>query len=95
MTKLGLVIAVLCVAGCGGEDPPSCFQAMNSYYGAGCAFQDGNGAVPQSEAVTTCQGLAGDECDAALGGWLICLDSITPAEGCDCSAEQMELLACL
>jgi hypothetical protein len=102
MTKLGLVIAVMCVACGGGEDPPSCQQAMTSYYGAGCAFfgQDGS-ETPQNQALQSCVEIAVDNapgCQDEFDDWLFCLDRVPgppPTNaGCDCSQEIMALITC-
>ena len=97
MKAMGIVMAVL--VGCGTEEPPpSCFQAMTAYYGAGCAFQDldTGQVIPQNQATGDCQSEAGNApaCETQFGGWLACLEATSPAEGCDCSTELMAYLAC-
>jgi len=98
MWKIVLVVsATIC---CGGDDPPpSCFQAISAYYDHGCAFVDltTGQPVPQQQATADCQSSASGltpACEAALDDFLICLSNVTPAQQCDCTREQMDLIQC-
>jgi hypothetical protein len=101
-TLLGLVF----LAACGGSDPPpSCAQAMDHYYGAGCSYFDTSTNPPtpiaETQEVGLCQTLATAapaNCHDELDGWLVCVDHVpdhssTNAD-CDCSSSYMLLLEC-
>jgi hypothetical protein len=87
--------AALLVTSCGGEDPPSCQQAIGHYYSAGCTYVD------QGQVVTACQQTAAgasDSCQDDLDVWLVCNNSVPEGASmnsqCDCSEEFMALLRC-
>ena len=84
-------------AGCS-EDPPSCQQAVGSYYGAGCVFTDGAGTTfTEAEVVFACRADRANlpaSCQDDLDAFLICLDERTGPGDCDCSVEQERLLTC-
>jgi hypothetical protein len=95
------LVILVALAGCGGEEPPSCVQAMASYYGAQCVFIDGNtgNQIGQQQMAATCQEVAADIdgiCDDQFADWLFCLDDAQgPTDaGCDCSSEFQALLVC-
>ena len=48
MKIASLAFALLLVA-CGSEDPPSCPEAVATYYGANCSFTDPGSGDPVSE----------------------------------------------
>lgn len=95
-----LIATICCTPACADDPPPSCQQAMAGYYGAGCTFVDltmNNRPIPQTEATANCQSLAGSlssTCEAKLDDWLSCLDVSSPAKNCDCSQQQMAVIAC-
>ncbi len=100
MRKILVLVAVL--GACAGEDPPSCFQAVNNFYDQGCAFVIlATGAqAPRNEVIGDCQSGAANtpaRCQGELDVWLTCLDSVVgPASTsvCDCSQEQMAYIRC-
>lgn len=91
---------------CGEEEVPSCQQAMEHYYGAGCSYYDIDSGDPISAAtmVSTCRDAlrAADteapSCADDVDDWIICLADVpSPATinaDCDCSVEQEALLTC-
>jgi hypothetical protein len=92
----------LAMTACGGteEPPPSCAQAMNAYYGAGCIFDnlETGGTFSLTEATYTCNMVTVDTppaCDDELDDWLVCLYETSPGDVCDCTVWQMALLRCL
>ena len=97
-------LALLLVAACNSSPPPpSCQQAFTHYYGAGCAYHDATGTVITQDMMTAnCQTLVAGglsaQCTSDLDAWLTCNDSVpspaTTNAQCDCSQEQMTLLAC-
>lgn len=100
MGKTILSVMALVLVACGSDpEPPSCFQAMSAYYGAGCAFQNlqTGQQISQQQATSDCQSEAGSiapACDDELDAWLTCLSETSPAEQCDCSVEQMAYIRC-
>ena len=103
MRSLFMMVAVA-VAGCGGgEEAPSCQQAVDHYYSSGCAYYDLETGVQLAagEVLAACRDVldrAPASCDEAIDDWLFCLDGVpedssTNAE-CDCSQEQERLLTC-
>lgn len=94
-------VAVLLAYGCGGEDVPSCQQAMTHYYGAACVYRDATSGedIPSSEMILTCRQILAeipDACQSEMDDWLICNGSVAGQtdEGCDCSAELDTLVIC-
>lgn len=95
--------ATICCA-CGGEDVPSCQQAVSHYYGAGCLLVMQNGQpYAELDIVADCKARiaasTGDACDNALDDLRLCFGGVvSPAHSdvdCDCTAEQDALvMAC-
>lgn len=95
------ILFVLGLAACGGgDDAPSCAQAFNGYYDAGCTFIDQtNQPVPRNTLIAECQGELRDipaACDDEFEAFLSCLEGSSPAgNGCDCTSESDAYLSCL
>jgi hypothetical protein len=98
---LMLLTATICCA-CGGEDVPSCQQAVSHYYAAGCVLVMTNGQnYAELDIVADCKARiaasTGDACDNALDDLRVCFGNVTsPAKSnadCDCSAEQDALVS--
>jgi hypothetical protein len=96
-------LALVLLVACGGEDVPSCQQAVSHYYGAGCVLLATNGQpYPEIEIVNSCKELLATSpsraCDEALEDLRICFGSVpSPASGnadCDCTREQDAILTC-
>lgn len=95
------MILILAIAGCGGSDAPSCQQAVDHFYAAGCMFSDANGPIPRDTFVLSCQSAASGtpaNCQGELDDFLVCIDSVpTPSTmdaQCDCSQTYMALQTC-
>lgn len=107
MRTIFYVLMVLAPGACGGSDskPPSCQQALDHYYAAGCTYVDETTnpptPIPEGQIVTFCQNAAiqaPKTCQDELDTWLVCNDAV-PARAssnadCDCSVEYMALLRC-
>jgi hypothetical protein len=95
---LMLLTATICCA-CGG-DPPSCQDAMTSYYGAGCTFVDLQTNTPYTlnESILSCKQVNSavpDQCRDKFDDYLFCLDGVANDSQCvDCAQEQDALGAC-
>lgn len=98
-------IAILFAMGaCGGDDTPSCQQAVTHYYEAGCVLLNpANGQpYPVADVITNCKQLLeaspSAACDDALADLRVCFGSvkspIASNADCDCSAEQDAILTC-
>lgn len=96
-------IAMLVLVACGGEDAPSCQQAIGHFYEAGCRLFElaGGRELPQAEAQGRCQDLlvsAPKSCLDELADLRSCWGGVrSPATSnadCDCSSEQDTLLTC-
>jgi len=97
------VSVLLCALGCGGDDPPpSCQDAMTSFYGVGCSFFNlsTNPPTPYSlnESIAACQQINIDvpeRCRSFFDDFKICLDGVAYDSQCgDCSGEQDALFGC-
>jgi hypothetical protein len=97
MRKFLLMVAATICCACGGEDVPSCQQAVSHYYAAGCMFVTTSGqTIPELDIVADCKAqLANsnsDDCDDALVDLRVCMGNVkSPATSnadCDCSSEQ-------
>jgi hypothetical protein len=96
------LLIVMMLVGCGGtndtEEAPTCQQAVTAYYSTGCTFYLATGEeIPSGEIIVECRSILAEVsgvCQTKMDAWLLCLDSISPAEACDCSQEQEDLLAC-
>lgn len=95
------IVCAMAAGGCGGGDSvPSCQEAMEHFYGAGCLFRDSSGSeIPVNNATGICrQALATPGCESMTGDWTSCLMSVpehsTTSAECDCSQEQERLLTC-
>jgi hypothetical protein len=88
------------LAACSNEPPaPSCQQAVDHYYGAGCTFVDLATDMPrrQDAALDECQRAvdeALDDCDDEVGDWLRCIDETSLPDPCDCSQEETAMYRC-
>ena len=94
---LGMVFLI----GCGGSErpAPSCFDAFNHYYAAGCTLVDLNTGQPvaQGTVIAQCQSAATSlpaNCKDEFDGYLSCVNTSTPSSQCNCSSDQMTLLEC-
>lgn len=96
---LMLLTATICCA-CGG-DPPSCQDAMTSYYGAGCTLVDlqTNTPTPLNEAILGCKDINAnipERCRPEFDDLLDCFSSVDNDTQCGtCSQEQDALQACI
>lgn len=90
------------LGGCGGGDSapaPSCQEAMEHFYGSGCAFFDStNTPYPLAQAINDChtslENLA-PGCQEPFDTFMACLDGVATSATCgDCSREQDALLSC-
>jgi hypothetical protein len=95
--------AVLLMACGGGEDVPSCQEAVTHYYDSGCAFFDleTGDQISAGQAVSDCRFVlanAPPSCENDVEDLIVCLDSVpsdsTTNEDCDCASEQESLLTC-
>lgn len=94
---------MLAATACGGDDPPSCDEAITHYYDSGCTFVNGDTGRPttQQEARSACDeidALVPDRCRGEFESWLSCVNS-TPEEAannadCNCSSETQALVDC-
>jgi hypothetical protein len=95
MRKMVLVFLVACG---GGDDVPSCQQAMTQYYAAGCALFDAQGNQYSAlDATALCKGArseAPSRCYDELDDLQVCLGAAETDADCDCSAEQDAILTC-
>lgn len=99
-----LAIVLLLLSACGGEDVPSCQQAVTHYYEAGCTLVNLQTNQPFSAAdvITDCKQLLATSpssaCDGALEDLRVCFGNVkSPAStdaDCDCTAEQDAILTC-
>lgn len=95
---LNLLAATICCA-CGG-DPPSCQDAMTSYYGVGCTFVNlqTNQPIPLNESILGCKEInvaVPERCRGEFDDWMFCLDDVaTTAQCANCTQEQDALAAC-
>lgn len=96
-----LAVAVL-MAGCGGEDVPSCQIAWQHFYDSGCELQDTNGqAFAVADVIQNCKQLraaAPDQCIDDLDNLQSCVGGV-PAGASNgqcaaCSDEQDALFTC-
>jgi hypothetical protein len=103
MRKMAALVVAIGLGGCGGGDePPSCQQAVTHFYEAGCMLVDANGTpFTALEVIENCKGLLGaapDQCLDDLDNLRSCFGSVkSPAmtnADCDCSAEQDAILTC-
>jgi major membrane immunogen (membrane-anchored lipoprotein) len=97
--KRSLFAAAVLLAACGSEDPPSCQQAVATYYGADCRATDADGELSEAELRGACQqavATAPSSCLDELDDFLFCLDSAESGNdaSCDCSREYDSLLRC-
>lgn len=99
---LGWLVALAFLASCG-EDAPSCQQAVDHYYGAGCRLVNLQTGVEftAAEVIADCKGAlaaAPDRCQDELDDLRSCWGGVrTPAASiadCDCSREQDAILTC-
>lgn len=97
------MIVAMVMPACGGEEPPTCQQAVGHFYAAGCYFYDLQTNQPFSEGaiVSNCRealATAPPQCEDELADFRFCLAGVpSPVESnsdCDCSAEQEALLTC-
>lgn len=98
-----MVLVVALVACGGGEEAPTCQEAIGHFYGAGCALFDTNGQ-PFSELVILedCKrslAIADDtSCEDEFADYRACLASVPSpgnAQSCSsCAAEQEALFTC-
>lgn len=102
---MGTTIAIVVgLAACGGEEAPSCQQAIDHFYGAGCTFYDTSTtpptATPQGTALNLCSQInvqIPERCRGEFDDWKFCLDSVAGGtnESCaSCSQEMDALFAC-
>jgi hypothetical protein len=94
-TLLAATVA-LSVLSCGGEEPPSCENAVSNYY-VSCTFVDleTGEPVPRAEVILFCREVLAavpPSCDDAMDDFLFCLDG-APSD-CDCSRELETLFTC-
>jgi hypothetical protein len=93
-TALALVLMVAC----GGEDVPSCQQALESFYGVGCVFSENGRQIPVGEMIQRCKdarSVAPASCMDELDNYQACLGSIASDTECaDCTREQDAILTC-
>jgi len=98
-----VVLATAALTACGGEEAPSCQQAITHYYQSGCAYYDLQSGRQYSvgEVVGACRDalqVAPASCTDEVEDWLFCMDSVpdpaTSNADCDCSYEQERLLTC-
>ncbi|MCA9623121.1 MAG: hypothetical protein KC731_29080 [Myxococcales bacterium] len=100
MKIASLAFALLLVA-CGSEDPPSCPEAVATYYGANCSFTDPGSGDPVSEdqASSDCQAwreASPDACNDAFDAFLICLNGVSSDNQCnDCNQAQADWISCV
>jgi hypothetical protein len=91
----------LAMTACGG-DPPSCQQAISSFYAAGCTFRDTSTnpptETPESTALYTCSQInieIPERCRPEFDDWKSCLEGVANDTQCtDCSQEADALFAC-
>jgi hypothetical protein len=102
LISLCVVTVMVMVAACGGDDPPSCQQAITHYYTSGCAFFNTSAgrATTEQEALSACSDIntaVPDQCRGEFESWLSCIhDTPDNASGaqCDCTQESDALFAC-
>ncbi len=104
MLKTLVAVVAVCLLGACGEEPPSCQQAVQHYYGAGCVLKNlTTGAnYTESEVIVDCKRLLStapnSTCEIALEDLRFCWDGVrSPAVSnadCDCSQDQDALLTC-
>lgn len=100
-----MVVAVVMLGACGGDEVPSCMQATEHYYASGCVVTDVStnppGVYTQTQAQSLCQNVNNqvpDRCQAEFDDWKSCMGD-TPAHAttnadCDCSVEIDALFGC-
>lgn len=90
------------IAACGGEEVPSCQDAIGNFYGVGCTFIDTTTnpptETPQVTALNICSQInidVPDQCMDEFEDWKFCLDGVTSNAQCtSCSQEMDALFAC-
>lgn len=94
------LLALLVACG-GGEDAPSCQQAVTHYYDSGCVLTDNGEPRSVDSALGLCQQLlavAPPQCEDDLADFRSCLGGVpTPSTtnaDCDCSPEIDALITC-
>lgn len=105
MRTKAMVIGLVLMTACTGDEAPSCQQATTSYYASGCRLFNASTNPPtelsQTQAQLFCQDVNGqvpDRCEAEFDDWKSCLgsrpDRATTNADCDCSREQDALFGC-
>lgn len=100
--KYVVLLVVGFLMGCGGEEPPSCQQAVEHYYGAGCGFYDldTGDPIPANTIISVCRDIVSGSttaaCDSATEDFRFCLADVPDVAmvnaDCDCSQSQERLL---
>lgn len=99
MRKL-IGVACLVLAACGGEDVPSCQEAVTHFYDVGCTFVNLQTNQPYSlnESILSCKDVNAavpDRCQSFFDDYLLCLDSVQSDAACaNCADEQDALFGC-
>ena len=97
---LGVVLSgFFCLLASGCSEPPSCQQAMNSYYAVGCTFWNvhTNTPTPLTTASSICLDMnasTSDDCRDEFEDWLVCVDEVASSSACDCTRESDAYFAC-
>lgn len=100
MTNKLMGLVVVAMLACGGEDDnTSCQEAVDNFYGVGCAFFDAQGnAFTKGEVLQNCKELlasAPPQCEDDLADLRSCLGGVANDQQCaSCSDEQDAILTC-
>jgi hypothetical protein len=98
MAKRAVLVFVLAACGGSSEPPPSCQDAVTSFYAVGCVFSESGQAIPASEMITRCREARADapsQCIDELDDLQWCLATVANDTECAaCSREQEAILTC-
>ena len=100
---LAIALASLAVTSCKGDDaPPSCFDAIDYYYDAGCLYYnlESGEAIAANTIIAACQEIrmdGDDRCQGSVDGWVLCMEDVpsqsTTDADCNCSSELERVLS--
>jgi hypothetical protein len=99
MRNLGILIATICCAACGG-DVPSCQTAITQFYAAGCTFVNLSTNQPYTvnESILSCKDVNAavpDRCQSYFDDYMHCLNDVKSTSQCtSCTDEQDALFGC-